>query len=144
MNFRQKALGAVCAACVAVSGFVFSQRSLDNLADTHPDLQILASCALEKSLVDFVVVDGMRSDAEHKKNLENGVSWTKRSRHQDGMAIDVVAYKDGKVSYSVDLYTEILGAFYFCGMIKNIPIVTGGEWKVGDFMHVELDRRTYP
>jgi peptidoglycan L-alanyl-D-glutamate endopeptidase CwlK len=144
MSFRTKALGVVCAACIAVSGYVFSQRSINNLKETHPDLQKLAHCALEKTPTDFVIVDGWRSDAEHQKNLANGVSWIKRSRHQDGMAIDVAAYVDGKITYEVDYYVGIAGAFYFCSDLHDIPIIHGGEWRVKDYMHIELDRRRYP
>lgn len=144
MSFRTKALGVVCAACIAASGYVFSQRSAGNLAETHPDLQKLAACALPRSPSDFVIVDGLRSAAEHKENLAKGVSWIKRSRHQDGMAIDVAAYVNGKITYDHEPYYGIAGAFYFCGEKLDIPIISGGEWHVQDLMHIELDRRRYP
>jgi len=143
MSFRTKALGAVCMACIAASGYVFSQRSLDNLNEVHPHLQKLSECALEKTPTDFVVVDGWRSDEEHARNVANGVSWTKRSRHQDGMAIDVAAYVNGKITYDTSYYVGIAGAFYFCSEKLDIPIVHGGEWRVKDYMHIELDRKVY-
>lgn len=144
MSFRTRALAAVCAACVASSGFYFSTRSKDNLNEVHPKLQELAKCALNVSPVDFVVVDGLRTEAEHQENLRKGVSWIKRSRHQDGCAIDVAAYHQGQVSYEPDLYYKISGSFYFCSQKMDIPIISGGEWRVKDYMHIELTREVCP
>lgn len=144
MSFRKLALGAFMITSVSVGGYFFSERSLSHLREVHPDLQKLADCALDKSPIDFAVVDGFRTDEEHKKNLQKGVSWTSRSRHQDGKAIDVAAYVDGKITYDTKHYYAIAGAFYYCSCSLNIPIVSGGEWKVKDYMHIELDRKFYP
>lgn len=144
MSFRTKALGVVCAACVATSGYVFSQRSINNLNEVDARLPKLAECALQITSIDFVVVDGMRSAEEHKVNLTNGKSWIKRSRHQDGCAIDVAAYKNGQISYDGELYYSIAGAFYFCSEKYDIPIISGGEWRVKDLMHIELPKGTCP
>jgi peptidoglycan L-alanyl-D-glutamate endopeptidase CwlK len=144
MSFRTKALGAVCAACIAASGFVYSQRSITNLNETRVEMQTLGNCAIERTPVDYVIVDGGRTQEEHLKNVANGKSWTKRSRHQDGAAIDIAAYVEGKITYEAKYYEPILGTFYFCSELHNIPIITGGEWKAGDFMHIELDRKYYP
>ena len=144
MSFRTRALAVVCTACVAASGFVFSIRSMDNLAEVNPKLNQLSQCAIKATPVDFVVVDGMRSQKEHEINLKNGVSWIKRSRHQDGCAIDVAAYKNGKISYDANLYFGIAGAYYFCSEKLGIPIISGGEWKAQDLMHIELPKGTCP
>jgi peptidoglycan L-alanyl-D-glutamate endopeptidase CwlK len=143
MSFRTKALG-VAAVSIGISGYVFSTRSLDNLVQTHPDLQKVSECALSKTLADFVVVDGLRTAQEHLINVRNGKSWIKRSRHQDGKAVDVAAYVDGKITYDWKPYYHIANAFYYCSEQLNIPIVWGGEWKVQDLMHFELKREVYP
>lgn len=144
MSFRTKALGIVVAAGIVSSGYYYNNRSIRNLSEVHPDLQKVAHCALKKSPVYFVVVDGLRTEAEHKANVEKGVSWAKRSRHQDGMAIDVAASIKGKITYQSDPYYAIAGAFYQCSDSLKIPIISGGEWRVKDLMHIELDRRFYP
>lgn len=144
MSAKLKAIGAACAACVAVSGYIFSQRSINNLVETHIDLQRLSQCAINHSTVDFVVIDGGRTAQEHQKNVENGKSWIKRSRHQDGKAIDFAAYMSGAITYAPEPYYQIAGAYYRCGEQLNIPIIWGGEWKAKDLMHIELDRRFYP
>jgi peptidoglycan LD-endopeptidase CwlK len=136
--FRTKALGAFAALAIAGSGYVFSQRSLNNIVEVRPELQELVKCALDKSPIDFAVVDGLRTDEEHKANVANGVSWIKRSKHQDGKAVDVAAYVDGKITWKPEYYYPISGAFYLCSELLETPIIMGGEWRVKDYMHVEL------
>lgn len=138
MKPSQKLIGIACAGCIAVSGYLFSKRSQDNLHEVNPKLQSVATCALQHSTVDFVVVDGGRTEAEHKQNLASGRSWIKHSKHQDGLAIDVAAYYQGKISYDPALYLKISSAFYYCSGELKIPIIWGGEWKVKDLMHYEL------
>ena len=143
MNLRQAGLG-IAAAAVIVSPFFFGERSRLNLNEVHPHLQIVAECAIKRTTVDFVVVDGGRTDTEHKINVANGKSWVKRSRHQDGMAIDFAALKGGKITFLHEYYPPIVYAFKECSKELNIPIVSGADWKVKDMMHIELDRKTYP
>lgn len=144
MGFKTKAFGAACVVCAAISGFVFSSRSTGNLSEVHKDLQILADCAIKKTPVDFVVIDGLRTAQEHLINVANGRSWTKRSRHQDGLAIDFAAYVDGKITYKSKYYKPIADAFYACGEKHDIRITWGGEWRAQDLMHIELHRKDYP
>lgn len=132
----------VCVAGVVASGSVFSLRSLENLKETHPSLQNLSHCALNRSTVDFVVVDGRRTMKEHLINVANGRSWTKRSKHIDGLAIDFAAYVNGKVTYDPKPYREIAKAFYSCADEMNIEMTWGGEWRVQDLMHVEIKNQT--
>lgn len=144
MSFRTKAIGATCAVCVAVSGYVFSTRSILNLNEVRPPLRAVAECAIRATPVDFVVIDGGRTEAEHKINVANGKSWTSRSRHQDGAAIDFAAYVDKRITYLPEPYYKIAAAFKYCSQQLNVPIVWGGDWRVKDLMHVELDRKFYP
>lgn len=144
MSFRTKAIGAACAVCVVASGYVFSVRSILNLQETRIEMQQVAECAIRRTPVDFVVVDGGRTEAEHKINVANGKSWTTRSRHQDGAAIDVAAWVDKRVTYEPAPYHQIAAAFKYCSAELGIPIIWGGDWKVRDLMHFELDRKYYP
>ena len=144
MKTKIKVLGTLCAVAVGVSGFVFSQRSINNLVETHADMQRVTTCALKKTTVDFVVIDGLRTAEEHRINVANGRSWTRRSLHQDGLAVDVAAYVNGVITYKPEQYYPIAAAFYYCSEQLDIPITWGGEWRVKDLMHFELHRGAYP
>lgn len=144
MSFRKNALAGTLAVCLGVSGYMFSARSHYNLQEVDKDLKRVATCALDKSLVDFVVVDGRRTAEEHLINVANGKSWIKRSRHQDGKAIDIAAIESGSVTYGQAPYYKIADAFYFCSDKLHVPIVWGGEWRVQDLMHFELEKGAYP
>lgn len=144
-NTPRKAVSTVTvAATIMASGYVFSERSRLNLQDVQPDLVKVAQRCLELSPVDFVVIDGMRTEEEQRQNIVNGVSWTLRSRHLTGKAIDVVAFVDKKISYKSDYYVQIAEACNKAALELNVPIVWGGEWKQRDWGHFELDRKVYP
>lgn len=137
MGARNKILGALCGLCVASSGYVFSTRSTANLKEVDPKLQAVAACALEHTKVDFVVIDGGRTLEEHRNNVAAGRSWIKRSKHQDGLAIDIAAYQNHKITYNPAPYYQIAEAFYYCADALKYPITWGGEWRVQDLMHYE-------
>src|SRR3990167_8768121 len=53
-------------------------------------VELLARCT-EAGLV--LLVDTLRTPEEHAANLAKGVSWTKHSKHLDGLAIDIAPYE---------------------------------------------------
>jgi len=143
-NHKKKTGLAIIALISVVFGY--SQRSITNLNEVQQPLQIVTICARQevKPPLGFIVVDGGRTDEEHKINLANGKSWIKRSRHQDRAAIDVAATQNGIVTYEPAYYYLIDEAFKRCSMQNDIPLIWGGTWKVKDFMHWELDKKRYP
>lgn len=144
--FKHKKKAGLTTAAMILSVFAYSQRSITNLNEVREPLQIVTICAREyvQSPLGFIIVDGGRTLEEHKINIANGKSWIKRSRHQDGAAIDFAATLDGKVTYDLKHYQPIVHAFKACSIQHNIPIISGYDWKVKDAMHIELDKRFYP
>lgn len=139
MSIRTRAIGIVCAACVAASGYVFGQRSNNTLELVSPRMQSVARCAIQYSAIDFIVYHGYRTDEEQRSMIARGVSWVNRSRHQDGKAIDVVALdaKKKAIWNNPTAYKLIADAFYYCGDQLGTPITWGGEWRVQDLVHFE-------
>lgn len=133
-------------AALIIATFAYSQRSITNINEVREPLQIVTVCArlAIKEPLGFIVVDGGRTLEEHKINVANGKSWIKRSRHQDGAAIDFAATVGGKVTYDIEYYWPIADAFTKCSLDHKIPIIRGIDWKVKDAMHIELDKRFYP
>lgn len=131
--------------------FAYSQRSITNLNEVREPLQIVTLCAAQqlKPPLGMIIVDGGRTLEEHKINVANGKSWIKRSRHQDAAAIDFAAtlngvYIKGNTPEEFVYYEQIARAFKKCAVEHNTPIIWGGDWKVRDGLHIELDKRYYP
>lgn len=105
----------------------FSNRSILFLNDVHPDLSKLAYKALELSVVDFGISDGLRSIERQKQLYAEGKSKTLNSRHLSGHAIDVMAYPTTSVSWDFKYYQGIAVAFKNASSILNIPVEWGGD-----------------
>jgi peptidoglycan L-alanyl-D-glutamate endopeptidase CwlK len=123
----------------------FSERSARNLAGVHPHLIAVAAMALSRSEVDFVITEGVRTQARQAELVASGASRTMRSRHLSGHAIDVAAWVGGGVRWDWPLYERIAAAFEESSVLLDIPIVWGGSWQsFRDGPHFELDRARYP
>lgn len=117
-------------------------RRLDDLS---PAFRPLADKFLAKLVEDGIcvmVIDTLRTEAEHAENLRKGVSWTIRSKHLDGDAIDVCPYEQymlhgtKKLEWDADdpVWQRIGQHAEACGLRW------GGRWKRKDLGHVELVR----
>jgi hypothetical protein len=125
--------------------FHLGSTSEKNLQGVHPDLVKVVRRAIELTEVDFRVGEGLRSLAQQKKNVAKGVSWTLKSRHLTGHAVDLLALIDGKVTWSWAPYYKIAAAMKQAAGELRVPIVWGGDWKkTKDGPHFELDRKEYP
>lgn len=127
------------------SGFVLSKRSRDRLTGVHPDLVEVVKLALDKSTVDFTVLEGVRSKTRQAQLVANGASQTMNSRHLTGHAVDLGAYVGGTVRWDWPLYHKIAEAMKAAAAELNVPIVWGGDWRTfKDGPHFELRRKEYP
>lgn len=91
-------------------------------------------------------MDTLRTPEEHAANLAKGVSWTKRSKHLDGDAIDICPYSTwdahgpDKLNWDIgDPVWQKIGA-----LGEAIGLRWGGRWKVKDMGHFEYVERTPP
>ena len=124
---------------------VLSRRSRDRLVGVHPDLVRVVEAAIARTLIDFMVTEGLRTRERHAALVRAGASRTLNSRHLTGHAVDVCALVDGKVRWDWPLYPRISGAFKAAALALDVPIVWGGDWpRLRDGPHFELDRSRYP
>ena len=114
--------------------------SLNDLAPRFRPLavELLARCV--EARIPIIIVDTLRTPAEHAANLAKGVSWVKRSQHLDGLAIDICPY---------DVYRLAAGGnklqwdsnhpiWAHIGIIgEGLGLRWGGRWKVRDVGHFE-------
>lgn len=108
--------------------FKLSQRSIDRLSGVHPDLVSVVKLAIERSEVDFMVTEGLRSKERQKELVAAGASKTMNSRHITGHAVDLAAYVNG-IRWDWPLYEKIAKAMKQAAYELNIKIEWGGDWK---------------
>lgn len=109
-----------------VSSFMFPRKSLDNLMGVYPPLVFLCSQALQLSRVDFKCVTGMLTEEEQLRLVERGLSRTMYSPHLRGengyaMAVELVPYVDGRLSYKRELIYLIVAAMYDASVRSICP-----------------------
>jgi peptidoglycan L-alanyl-D-glutamate endopeptidase CwlK len=109
-------------------GWKFGNRSEVKLVDVDENLVAVARLALTYSPVDFGVTCGLRTQHEQNQLLATGKTQVRHSRHQDGMAIDVVAYVEGKVTWDLEHYITIADAFAKACKELNVKVRWGGAW----------------
>jgi peptidoglycan L-alanyl-D-glutamate endopeptidase CwlK len=120
--------------------FKLSQRSIDRLSGVHPDLVSVVKLAIERSEVDFMVTEGLRSKERQKELVAAGASKTMNSRHITGHAVDLAAYVNG-IRWDWPLYEKIAKAMKQAAYELNIKIEWGGDWKsFKDGPHFQLSR----
>lgn len=67
-------------------------RALNDLSDRFRPKAFELLARLMEAGIPVLIVDTLRTPQEHQQNLANGTSWTKRSKHLDGDAIDVCPF----------------------------------------------------
>jgi len=134
----------------------FSKASREKLMGVHPDLRTIFTEVIKHR--DCTVVSGLRTQEEqqalyakgrtqpgnivtHKDGIE------RRSRHQDGMAVDVVPYfaEEPHIRWDDIEAFKNFGSFVKgvaailqdCGVIAH-RLEWGGEWNWKDYPHYEL------
>lgn len=123
------------------SGWTLSDRSRKNLKGVHPKLVEVTQLALSMSPLDFVVICGLRTAEEQAVLFADKKSRVRRSRHQDGLAVDLMAIPtDGTGEWSPHHYDVINAAMQAAAARLNVRITWGGTWKdLNDLVHFQLE-----
>jgi peptidoglycan L-alanyl-D-glutamate endopeptidase CwlK len=116
------------------------------LVGVKPEMVKLVRRAAELSKQPFMVVQGNRTLAQQKAIYAQGrtkpgpiVTWTLKSSHIGGRAIDYAALVGGKISWNPKHYPAIAKAFKQAAKELKTPIVWGGDWKkTKDWGHIQL------
>jgi len=112
--------------------FKLSKRSLGRLEGVHLDLVRVVEKAITLTTVDFGVTCGLRTLEEQKKLVEQGASQTLKSKHLEGLAVDLVAYVGGRVSWEMPLYDKIADAMHTAALEEGVKLCWGGAWHLPD------------
>jgi peptidoglycan LD-endopeptidase CwlK len=123
----------------------YSQRSLNNLRGIHPDLRRVIDRALQDSPLDFVVIEGLRTQDRQRQLVASGASRTMNSRHLTGHAVDLMPIGPNGPAFDWPLYDQLGPAVKLAADKLGIALDWGGDWKsFRDGPHFELDRAAYP
>ena len=114
-------------------------RRLDDLSPRFRPLACELLAKFTEAGIPVAIVDTLRTPAEHAANLAKGVSWTTRSKHLDGDAIDVCPYAvwdaHGPDKLNWDAGDPIWTRLGEIG--ESLGLRWGGRWKVKDMGHFE-------
>ena len=123
----------------------YSKRSLNNLKGIHPDLRRVIDRALQEAPYDFIVIEGLRTEARQRQLVNDGKSWTMNSRHLTGHAVDLLPIGPNGPAFDWDLYDELGPDVERVAKTEGVPLTWGGRWKqTPDGPHFELSRDAYP
>ena len=113
--------------------------SLDSLDPVFKPFAFALLARLTEARIPVVIVNTRRTDAEQSAAIAGGVSWVKRSKHQDGLAIDIAPYETWIAHGAKKLLWDADDPIWIrIGQIgEAINLRWGGRWKQRDMGHFE-------
>jgi peptidoglycan L-alanyl-D-glutamate endopeptidase CwlK len=131
--------------------FKLSTRSRARLLGVHPDLVRVVERAITVTLVDFSVVEGVRTLAKQLEYFKKGKSKTMHSRHLTGHAVDLAPWMMVNGVATIDWESKagweaVADAMKSSAYNLDIPLEWGGEiWPTFvDQPHFQLPWSAYP
>lgn len=112
--------------------YKLGNRSKERLEGVDERLQAVVRSAIGQSSQDFSVICGLRTIEEQRKLVAKGASQTMKSKHIDGLAVDLAAYENG-IRWELNLYDEIADAMREAARDCGVKIRWGAAWHIDDF-----------
>jgi len=103
---------------------------MSKLQGVDPRMQDVVKDAITLTKVDFGVICGMRTEDEQRELVAKGASKTMKSKHLDGLAVDLMAYIGSRASWELNLYDDIADAMAESARNNNVKIRWGAAWHV--------------
>ena len=112
--------------------FKLSDRSLSKLEGVDERMVAVVKSAIHRTKVDFGVVCGLRTIEEQRELVAKGASQTMKSKHLDGVAVDLMAYVGSRASWELNLYDDIADAMKEAAKDLGVAICWGAAWSTQD------------
>ena len=112
--------------------YKLSKRSLAKLEGVDDRLVRVVKTAISLSNIDFGVIQGLRTVAEQRELVAKGASQTMKSKHLEGLAVDLMAYVGSRGSWEMSLYDDIADAMKLAAIEEGVPIRWGAAWQIAD------------
>lgn len=116
--------------------YALGARSLARLEGVDPRLVRVVKRAIGLSKVDFTVIEGRRTLARQRELYAQGrtkpgpvVTWTLKSKHIDGSAVDVAPWINGAIDWNnLKNFDLIAEAMFEAARIEGVRIRWGADW----------------
>ena len=112
--------------------YKLSKRSLARLEGVDDRMVRVVKTAITISNVDFGVIQGLRTIEEQRELVAKGASQTMKSKHLEGLAVDLMAYVGSRGSWEMSLYDDIADAMKLAAIEEGVPIRWGAAWQISD------------
>ena len=107
--------------------YQLGKRSKDRLLGVDPRMVAVVEKAITISEQDFSVICGLRTVQEQEALVAKGASQTMKSKHLEGLAVDLMAYIDGG-RWELNLYDEIADAIRKAAIELGVNVRWGAAW----------------
>ncbi len=110
--------------------YKLSQRSLDRMEGVDERLVAVVKHAITATKTDFGVIQGLRTIEMQKALVAKGASQTMKSKHLDGLAVDLMAYVGGRGSWELNLYDDLADAMCEGANAVGCKVRWGAAWHI--------------
>jgi peptidoglycan L-alanyl-D-glutamate endopeptidase CwlK len=110
--------------------YKLSQRSLDRMEGVDERLVTVVKHAITSTKTDFGVIQGLRTIEMQKALVAKGASQTMKSKHLDGLAVDLMAYIGGRGSWELNLYDDLADAMAEGANAAGCKVRWGAAWHI--------------
>lgn len=118
--------------------YKLGKRSLGNLVGVHPQLAWAVTEAIKITKQDFTVLEGVRTSKRQRELYNTGKSKTLRSYHLNGLAVDLVPFVNGKLTWEDEYFVEIHAAMDRIIKKYSLPIENGFDLWGWDKPHYQM------
>ena len=105
--------------------YKLGKKSWKKLVGVHPILSFAVSEAIKLTTQDFLVVEGVRTLARQKELVKKGYSKTMNSYHLYGLAVDLVPFVNGGMTFDDKYFNGIRKAMKEVIKKYDLPIENG-------------------